>query len=267
MFSRRNRNGSVHEYLLAITEPASPLLETYRRLYKKVSYFRQEKNVKTVGITSAAVGDGKTLTAINLALAVAEDSQNRVALVDCDFRRPKIAGYLGIPKLRGLADVIQAGADPRDVMVSLAPGKENLRVLPMGKMRGDLEKEVYALLYERKLEPVFSSLKAEFDFVVVDTPPILPIVDMQYLSELLDGLILVIRAGQTSRDLVQDALETLEGKNILGTVVNAATRQLSSRYRYGSYQYHYHPYAKTRAQDAKETEQENAERHPASPSK
>jgi len=252
MFLRRSRNRkNVHSCLLAITDPDSPLLESYRRLYKKVSYFQQEKNVKSIGVTSAAVGDGKTLTSINLALAVAEDSQNRVVLVDCDFRRPKVAGYLGITDRRGLADVIQANADPRDVMVPVAPGKGNLQVLPMGKMRGDLEKAVYALLYERRLEPLLVSLRGEFDFVIMDTPPVLPIVDMQYLTELLDGLIMVIRAGKTSRDLVQDALETLEGKNILGMIVNGVSRQLSSRYKYGSYHYHYHPYARTRAQEAK----------------
>lgn len=258
LFSRSpRRRNSVHEHVLAVTDPANPLLESYRRLYKKVSYFQQEKNVKAIGVTSAAVGDGKTLTSINLALAAAEDSQNRVVIVDCDFRRPRVAGYLGISKQRGLADVLLAGADPMEVIVPVGrAARGDLRVLPMGKLPGDPEEQIYGLLYERKLEPLLLSLRQTFDFVIVDTPPVLPIVDMQYLSELLDGLILVIRAGKTSRDLVQDALETLEGRNIIGTVVNGISRQFSSRYRYGSYHYHYHPYARTRSRTQEATEAE-----------
>jgi len=250
MFSRKPRNGdNVHAYLLSLTDPSSPLLETYRRLYKKVSYYQHEKNIKSIGVTSATLGEGKTLTSINLALAVAEDTQTKVVLVDCDFRRPKVASYLGISPRGGLADIIQSQADFREVMIPVDPEKSNLQVLPLGKLQGNLEKEIYALLYEKKLEPLLASLKTEFDLTIVDTPPILPIVDTQYLSELLDGLILVIRAGKTPRDQVQNALETLEGKNILGTVVNGVDRQLSSRYKYGSYSYHYHAYAKSQPLD------------------
>jgi len=246
MAAPRAWNGrDVHSYLLSITDPTSPLLETYRRLYKKVSFFQKEKNVRNIGLTSATVGEGKTLTSINLALAVAEDTQNQVVLMDCDFRRPKVASYLGMAPHRGLADVIQRNADPRDVMVTLGPEKENLHVLPLGKIRGDLEKEIYSALYEKKLEPLLASLKKDFDFVIIDTPPILPIVDIHYLSELLDGLILVVRTGKTSRDLVQHALETLDGKNIIGMIVNGVTGQLSSRYQYGSY--YYSPYASPRS--------------------
>lgn len=245
MFSRAaGKRTASHAYLLSITDPGSPLLETYRRLYKKVSYFQQEKGVRSIGITSATVAEGKTLTSINLALAMAEDAKNRVVLVDCDFRRPKISGYLGLSTRRGLADVIQSGADPREVMAPVKARKGTLQVLPLGKVQGDLEQEVHDLLYEKKLAPLLASLREQFDSIIVDTPPVLPIVDTQYLADLLDGLLFVIRAGKTPRDLIQSALETLEGKNILGMVVNGIDRQLSSRYAYESYYYQYRPYGK-----------------------
>jgi len=242
-FRAAGKPAAKHAYLLSLSDPASPLLEAYRRLYKKVSYFQQERDVRSLGVTSATVGEGKTLTSINLALAMAEDVKNRVALVDCDLRRPKIASYLGLSSRRGLADVIQSGADPREVTVPAAPDRPNLQVLPLGRIRGNLEREIHALLHEKKLAPLLASLREEFACIVVDTPPVLPVVDTQYLADLLDGLLLVIRAGKTPRDLVQNAVETLEGKNLIGTVVNGVDRQLSSRYSYDGYYYQYRPHA------------------------
>jgi len=243
MFGRKAQPSKINRHLLPITEPTSPLLENYRRLYQKISYFHKEQKMRTFGVTSASVGEGKTLTSINLALIMAEDAGNRVALLDCDFRRPKVDQYLGLKTRRGLTDVIQERAALPEIMLTPAPERTNLKVLPLGAADGLSEKQVYSFLYERRMKPILLSLKDEFDYVVVDTPPILPIVDINYLAELFDGMLMVIRAGKTSRDIIQASLEQLDSKNVIGIVFNGTRLQLSSRYKYEYYSY-YSPYAK-----------------------
>ena len=226
---RRKSNGTpIHPLVLSLTEPDSPQLEAYRRLYRKILYFQQQNGLKSICITSAQVAEGKTLTAVNLAFAMAEDPTKKIALADCDFRRPQVANYLGLPPEPGLASVIQNRREIKDVLLKVGDSRPNLRVAPAGR----LQEDIYPLLYSGKLDPILKQLRTEFDFLVVDSPPILPILDHDFLSNLVDGIVLVVRAGSASRDMVRTALESMEGKNIIGIVFNGAEKQYSSYYSY-----------------------------------
>ena len=227
---------AIHSNLLFLTESTSPFLESYRRVCRKIMYFHKKNNVKSIGITSSQVAEGKTLTSINLSFAIAEDSTKRVALVDCDFRRPQVANYLGLPRDVGLADVIREEANLKDVLFSMGEEIPNLEVFPAGI----LEENITASFFQVQLAPVLNDLKNIYDFVVVDNPPILPVSDEEFLADLLDAVILVVRAGKTSRDLVQTALESMEGKNVVGVVFNGLEKQLSNYHQYGYYNKQYY---------------------------
>lgn len=236
MFMRNNHNHRAHPLALPITEPQTPYLEAYRRLYRKILYLaRQSGELKALCITSSQVGEGKTLTAINLSLVMAEDPTRRIALLDCDFRRPQVARYLGLRPGPGLTLVLTGKKELPDVLLRPAEDKENLAVFPAGR----LQEEVYPLLYKRKLEPVIAQLRQEFDFIVIDSPPILPILDQEFLADMVDGILLVVRARKTPKDMVRAALETVETNKIIGVVFNGAEKQLSSYYSY-TYGYDYH---------------------------
>jgi succinoglycan biosynthesis transport protein ExoP len=235
MFSRKNNNHRAHPLALSVTDPQAPYLEAYRRLYRKILYLaRQQADLKTLCITSSQVGEGKTLTAVNLSLVMAEDPTRRIALVDCDFRRPQVARYLGLRSGPGLAAVLSGRKELRDVVLRPADSRENLAVFPAGR----LQEEVYPLLYKGKLEPLLAQLREDFDFIIIDSPPILPILDQGFLVDIVDGMLLVVKARSTPKDMVRAALETLETNKIIGVVFNGAEKQLSSYYSY-TYGYDY----------------------------
>ena len=245
MLRRRSDGTPIHPLVLSLTEPESPQLEAYRRLYRKILYFQQQNGLRSVCITSSQAGEGKTLTALNLAFAMAEDPTKKIVLVDCDFRRPQVANYLGLRTKPGLAAVIQGGKEICDVLLKVGNSRVQISVAPAGRLQEDL----YPFLYSGKLDPILKQLKNDFDFIVVDSPPILPILDQDFLSNLVDGILVVIRAGSVSKDQVKTALESMEGKRIIGIVFNGAEKQYSSYYSYAygySYQDKYYRNGQTR---------------------
>jgi capsular exopolysaccharide synthesis family protein len=164
---------------------------------------------------------------------MAEDPTKKVALVDCDFRRPAVGRYLGLSENGGLTEVVRGKKHLQDVMAPVRKEKSNLKVIPTGRFKGD----IYPLLYNDRLAPILKDLKNAFDFLVVDCPPVLPIMDQDFLADMLDAVVMVIRAGKTPRDVVRSALEAMDDKkNILGIVFNGMERQPSNYYYY-NYQY------------------------------
>jgi protein-tyrosine kinase len=220
----------ARDRLLALADPTSVHLEAYRRLYRQISRLRAEQNVQSIGITSADVAEGKTLTSINLALTMAEDTRNRVVLVDCDFRLPRVASYLGITSPKGLSDVVFGKASLGEIMVSLDPPHDNLAVIPQRRLETAKGEDILSVFYENRLAPILAELRTGFDYIVVDTPPILPVADQEYIAEMVDAMLLVVRAGKTSRDRVRAALDSSKSNKIVGIVFNDTIRQWSSPY-------------------------------------
>ena len=184
------------------------------------------------------------MTCVNLALTMSEDPGKKVVLVDCDFRRPRISRYLGLGKVKGLAEVIERGLKLEDALVQVSNPRTTLNVLSAGHLAQD----IFPSFYEDDVKPVLSRLTENYDFVIVDNPPILPLADMEFLADLLDAIFLVVRIRKISKDLVKAALETMQNKNVLGLIVNGAERQFSG-YSYYGYYSKYHQRSKSKKQE------------------
>jgi len=228
---------NVHARVLPITEPDSPYLVAYRRLYRKILYLKKQSGIRTIGISSSDASEGKTLSSVNLALTIAEDSTQRVALLDCDFRKPLVSEYLGIPAEPGLVDVVNGDKRLEEVLVPV--GREGRMVQAFAA--GRLEAEPTPSFFSNQLAPALEVVKGLFDIVIVDTPPILPVSDVEFLADFLDAVILVVRAGKTPRDLVAKAIECMEGKNLIGILLNGVEKPISGG---GYYGYYYKAYGR-----------------------
>lgn len=216
--------------LIALTAPSSMAAEQYRMLYHRLDRTRISRELKVVALTSAVEGEGKSLTAANLALvAAASDPRRSVLLVDADLRRPRIGSLLDVEERPGLGDFLAGDATLPEV-VRRAPGSP-LRVLPAGPPRADAG----ALISSPLLREFLLQARGHFDEIYLDAPPVLPVADGALLAALADGVVLVVKAGATRRGLVWQAVESLSGARLLGCVLNeveaSEVPQLSHRVR------------------------------------
>ena len=216
-------------HVLPVLDLGSPVCEQYRRLYSKLLYIQRERGDKVIAITSTSKGEGKTLTAVNLALVMARDTNKRVLLVDLDLRHPKVADSIGIKSSRGLMKVFENKISLVDGFLKLK--NEGLFILPVG----EIPSNPISFLAEESLAPIMVKLKKWFDFVIVDTPPIMPIPDYDFISRQVDSFIMVVKWGSTRKDHVLSALDSCGRDKILGIVFNAAAGGTSTYYHYGYY--------------------------------
>jgi len=227
-------NGTVA--LAVTTQPTSPLAESYRTLRTSV-LFSTSPPPKAVLVTSAAPGEGKTSTALNLSIALAEGGQ-RIVLVDGDMRRPGISGTLAMLEHKGLSGVL-AGAYSLAEALYPIDSIPNLWVLPAGRHPPNPA----SLLSTSTTEAVLKELREQYDQVVVDSPPVLMVTDATLLAAAVDGVIMVVESGVTSPGILVDALRTLDtaSAKILGVVVNKVDFR-GDGYHYSSYYRYYDSY-------------------------
>jgi exopolysaccharide/PEP-CTERM locus tyrosine autokinase len=214
--------------LAALSSPKSPAAEQYRTLKTKLFQMRKDRQLRSVLVTSAVAADGKTLTALNLALTIAQEIEQRVLLIDCDLRRPSVHKTLGFPKTSGLADFL--GQDVASSSVLLRTSIPNLWVIPAGTV----PENPAELLNTQKMREFLSSISREFDWVIIDSPPVVPLADAELLSSLVDGTLLVVRACKTPGESVTKAVHALKSGKILGLVFNG----IHVSKRAGSYYYY-----------------------------
>jgi succinoglycan biosynthesis transport protein ExoP len=218
-----------------LDRPHSPEAEAVRSLHTSVMLSRPGNPPQVLLVVSSLPGEGKTTVAVNLAMAMAQ--HGTTCLVDADLRRGRVAASLGVPNNLGLTDVLN-GACPLDRVLVHIPSAPNLTVLPA---HAGSEK-AGQLVCSDQMRKVLDQLRKNFQFIVVDSAPILPFADCRALSNLTDGLIFVGRSGITTRELVQRSLELLDQVNaapVLQFVVNAADVS-SPQYRYYQYGYDYY---------------------------
>jgi capsular exopolysaccharide synthesis family protein len=182
-------------------------------------------------VTSAAGGEGKSLTALNLATALSATTEGRVLLIDADMRKPRVGDYLKlvVSPDKGFYNLLLQGDWNSDKYIQKI---NNLFVIPGGIAQAN----PVAALSSPKARTLFEMLKTEFAYIVVDAPPVLPIADTHILAGLVDKVLFVVRARQTPRELFQHALEGFDTENILGAVLNDVDYQ-RSRYAY-AYEYY-----------------------------
>jgi capsular exopolysaccharide synthesis family protein len=222
---------ALHASLVTATAPQSLAAEHYRLLRTRLKRAENGRAVRSILITSPAKGDGKSLTAANLALVMAQELHQRVLLVDADFRRPSIAGLFGLSASPGLADVLLGAAELDDALQHLP--EQRLTVLPAGTV----PTHPGELLGSTLLRRVLDSLRGRFDRILIDMPPVAPVADVHVVAPMADGLLMIVRAGVTGKPDIERALSGLDATKVLGLVLNDAGESKRARTQYESYRY------------------------------
>lgn len=236
---RGKMSGSARfdEHLVTVCDSKSIAAEQYRVLRSRIEHFSREKGYRTFMITSPVVGEGKSMTTANLALCIAQLKERRVAVVDCDLRRPTLHRLFGIQMKEGLIDVLE---DRVPLDAALTPIEHPL--IASGALSflaaGSTQSASSEWLGSAKMKKIITLLSERFDTVLFDTPPILPLADSAVLGERVDGSILVLRAGKTSTETLALAMQSIDLQNWVGVVLNGVDFERSSHYSaiYTSYQ-------------------------------
>ena len=207
-------------------EPKSMVAESYRTLRTNIQYSSFDKEYRIIVVTSAEPGEGKTTTAGNLALCMSQEDK-KVILIDCDLRKPRLHKSFKISNSVGLSDVI---IGKEDLIIAIHKYNENLVVLTSGKIPPNPAE----MLSSKSMGELLDTLKDSFDYIILDTPPVLAVTDSQILSTKADGTILVVRAEKTKKDSVKNSINLLKqvNANIIGTVLNGVDMSRDKYYRY-----------------------------------
>ncbi len=210
-------------------------IEAFRNLRTSLIWSDGGEALKTLVVTSAAPGEGKTLTAANLAVTLAYDGL-RVLLIDCDIRRPRVHGMFKVPRAPGLMELLTVanapGSQPLPAIRSTSIS--GLSVLPCGALPSNAAN----LLSGTRMRVLLQELREQFDIIVLDTPPVLATADAGIVASLTDGVLLVVRAGTTDKNAAQRACQQLAnvGARVIGTVLNDPGGEVAKE---GDYYYPY----------------------------
>jgi len=196
--AKKTVDSKIDPRIVAFYDQQSPVTEQYRTLRTNIQALSTTKPLKTITITSSIHGEGKTITAMNLAISMAHDlNKKQVLLVDADLRRAKISKYLGIRAVSGLADLLTNGLNVDEALLNI--GIDNLTVMPAGKIPHNPAE----LLGSIKMKNLLAFLKNKYDYIIFDTPPIIPVTDAGLLGAQTDGVIMVIQANRTQRGILE----------------------------------------------------------------
>jgi len=199
--------------------------EQFRTLRSRLYQLRKSQALRTVLVTSSIPNEGKTFLTGNLAQAIVRQPDRRVLMIDADLRCSSLHIPLGAPKTPGLTDYLRGEADENAV---LQQGPEGNLFLIAG---GSEVKDPTELLSGGRMRTLLHRLAPAFDWILIDSPPCLPVSDTSILADLCDGILLVVRAGSTPSEIVQNARRRLQGRNVIGVVLNSVEEQSG----YGSY--------------------------------
>ncbi len=219
--------------LVSKAEPSSPTAEAYRTLRTSIKFLRLDQSMRVLQITSPNANEGKTTTVANLALALARAGE-RVVVVSCDLRRPRIHDFFGLPISPGFTSVL-LGDVPLSSALQQVPGESRLALLSSGALPPNPSE----LLSSGRADGIFSALRGIADVVLVDSPPVLPVTDAAVLAGGADAVLIVARAGVTTADQLGRTVELLRqvGAPVAGTVLNgvpAGSGSYAYSYAYGA---------------------------------
>jgi capsular exopolysaccharide synthesis family protein len=210
-------------------EMAPGCREQYRRLAAALHHGQQATGLKVVMVSSAVPSEGKTLTSTNLALTLSESYRQRVLLIDADFRRPSLHTVFQVDGSIGLNETLTSLDERPAPLRRISP---TLSVLPAGRPSSD----PMAGLVSIRMRQLIAHAREEFTWIIIDTPPVGLLTDANLLAAMVDGTLLVVKAGATPYPLVQRAVEALGADRLLGVVLNQAAEHVRA---YGSYADYY----------------------------
>lgn len=209
--------GEVESHLVSLVSPTGLEAEQYRALRHMVEQRHKTQELTIIAVSSPGVGDGKTTTAINLAGALAQGSDASVLLVEADLRRPSIGHVLGFNGSRTLG-LVDAILDPSLTLESIVQPRPpfNLSVV----LAGQIPPSPYEVLKSPRLGALLDEARQQYNFIVMDTPPLALVQDCRVVARWVDGVIVVVAAHQTPRALLESALDVLDPTKLLGIVFN-----------------------------------------------
>ncbi len=202
--------------LLALEGETTLGAEKFRVLATRLVHLRHSRKLKVLHVTSASIGDGKTLVAINLAFTLAHLADSRVLLIDGDLRKPNIDDMLGVTAGRGLAGWYQDGKATIESYLRRIPR------LPLWILSAGKTEDAAAVLQSPRVAQLLARFETWFDWVVIDSPPLVPLADANLWSRLADGSLLVVREGLTPKRALEKGLDSLDNPKLVGIVLNDA---------------------------------------------
>lgn len=218
--------------LVAFSNPKSLGAEKFRVLVTRLENLRRKKEIRSLQVTSSVVSEGKTLIATNLAITLAQHSHAKVLLVEGDLHRPGIARLLGIREDSGIGDWwSDEGRDMYQYLCQI----DGMSLWFLGAGRN--HDQPSQILQSPRFSEAFNQLIGVFDWIIVDSTPMLPVADANLWSRLVDGTLLVVREGTASVEALKKGLASVDGLKLIGTVLNEASesdRASSSSYYYGA---------------------------------
>ena len=224
-----NEGLRLAEELVSFLAPASVEAEQYRTLRHVVERLRRDSGCQVIAITSAGAGDGKTVTTLNLAGSLAQSPEARVLVICADLHRAAVTERLGLTRQHspGLAGAI-LNEECGLAQAVCRFDSLNLSVL----IAGDAQARPYELLASPRLEHLLAEARRLYDYVLIDTPPVVPLADCRLVGRWVDGFIVVVAAHKTPRKLLAEALNVLDAAKVLGVVLNGDDRPLAPYYGY-----------------------------------
>jgi capsular exopolysaccharide synthesis family protein len=213
----------LDDSIVTISHSGSAVAEQYRILCARIDRLSRERGYKTIALTSSVKGEGKTLTSVNLAFSMAKDLGKHVLLVEADFRNTSLTRLIDKPKSKGFLDVISNGTGIESVKQSYL--NDRLGIVTAGKVTP----EALKLFASKRTEEIIQGARKDYDYIFFDLPPILATADANIITEWVDGVIMVVRAGETPRDIVKKALAG--STKVIGVVLNDV-KVFSSYYYY-----------------------------------
>jgi capsular exopolysaccharide synthesis family protein len=210
--------------VVTLTEANSLGAEKFRLLRTRLRNLRESRQLRRLVVTSAVPNDGKTMVAMNLAICLAKHTDEKILLLEGDLRKPMVGEHLGIKSLPGLGE----WASDNEAITKFIYRFDDLQlwILPAGSAP---ENAVNILQSSRFLD-LYKQLNTNFDWIIIDAPPLLPMADVSFWSRQADGLLLVVREGATPKNILQKGLETLDNPRVVGVVLNDAQEVESSYY-------------------------------------
>jgi tyrosine-protein kinase Etk/Wzc len=232
----KDQNGDIlriESRLITHFAPKSPISEAYRTLRTNLQYAKADRPIKTILVTSSGPGEGKSTSVANLAITFAQMG-SKTLIIDTDLRRPVLHAIFDQSRTTGLTNILIGKTTLQEVVRSTKI--ENLDLL----VSGTLPPNPSELLASKAMDKVLKAITDQYDIVLFDSPPVIAVTDAAVLARKLDGIVLVVKSGETSRDAILRSRVLLENVNahIFGVMLNG----VKSDHMYGSYYYYYHHY-------------------------